>query len=156
VYVRNSGTIRIGERVQIESRFAPTLLTTSPGGLLEIGDRTFINFGVDICATQHVRIGDDCLIGTHVTILDNSFHEVEDRSRMPAPRPVDIGNRVWIGNHAIILPGVTVGDDSVVGAGSVVVTDVPPRSVVVGNPAKVVRDFAPLFAKQDPGLRLVA
>jgi acetyltransferase-like isoleucine patch superfamily enzyme len=141
VFVQNGGTIRIGERAQLLSHYAHSVLATFPGGLLEIGDRTVLNYGVDICATKHVRIGSDCLLGTHVIILDSDFHAIEDHDRMPEPRPVVIGDRVWIGNRAMILPGVTIGDGAVVGAGSVVMSDVPPRSLAMGNPARVIKKF---------------
>jgi maltose O-acetyltransferase len=117
------------------------VLATFPGGVLEVGDRTFINYGVDIAATKLVHIGSDCLIGTHVIILDNDFHGITDRERVPEARPVIIANNVWIGNRATILPGVTIGEGSVVGAGSVVTGDIPARSVAVGNPARVIKTF---------------
>ena len=110
-------------------------------GRLIIGDRAFINYGVDIAATGLVTIGADCLIGTHVSIIDNAFHDVVDRQQVPPPQPVIIGDNVWIGNRAIILPGVTIGDGAVVGAGSVVTRDVAARTVVAGNPARVVREL---------------
>jgi acetyltransferase-like isoleucine patch superfamily enzyme len=139
VFVQNRGTIRIGERVQLLSHFAHSVLATFPGGVLEIGDRTVLNYGVDICATKQVRIGADCLIGTHVIILDSDFHDSADHQRVPEPRPVLIGDRVWIGNRATVLPGVTIGEGAVVGAGSVVMSDVPPRSLAMGNPARVIK-----------------
>jgi maltose O-acetyltransferase len=138
VFVQNGGRIVLGERVQIQSHYAHTVLATFPGGVLEVGDRTFINYGVDIAATKLVHIGSDCLIGTHVIILDNDFHGITDRERVPEARPVIIANNVWIGNRATILPGVTIGEGSVVGAGSVVTGDIPARSVAVGNPARVI------------------
>jgi acetyltransferase-like isoleucine patch superfamily enzyme len=139
--LENWGTIIIGERVQIYSHRARTIVTVRNGGILRIGDRAFINYGTDIAATGSISIGADCLIGTHVSILDNDFHEVTQRDKVPTPRPVVIGDHVWIGNRAIIMPGVTIGEGAVVGAGSVVVRDVPARSVVVGNPARVVKSF---------------
>ena len=141
VTIINYGTMIVGERVQIYSHHARTVFTTFGHGRLVIGDRAFINYGVDIAATGLVSIGADCLIGTHVSIIDSGFHDVIERHRMPAPKPVIIGDNVWIGNRAIILPGVTIGDGAVVGAGSVVVHDVPARSVVAGNPARVVREL---------------
>jgi maltose O-acetyltransferase len=86
-----------------------------------------------------VKIGSDCLLGAHVGILDNDFHDINERSKMPAPRPVVIGDRVWLGNRVMVLPGVTIGADAVVGAASVVVNDIPARSVAVGNPARVIK-----------------
>jgi maltose O-acetyltransferase len=137
--VANRGELVIGARVRLMSQFAPSILVVFRGGRLEIGDRTFINYGADICATKSVFIGCDCLIGTHVIILDNGFHDVERRDVMPPAREVRIGDRVWIGNRVTILPGVTIGEDSVVGAGAVVTSNVEPRTVVAGNPARQLR-----------------
>jgi len=141
IFVQNGGSIRIGERVQIVSHYAHSVLATFPGGLLEIGNRTVLNYGVDICATKLVRIGADCLLGTHVIILDSDFHDVANHDQVPEPRPVIIGDGVWIGNRATILPGVTIGDGAVVGAGSVVMSDIPPRTLAMGNPARVMKKF---------------
>ena len=141
VTIQNHGTMIVGERVQIFSHHARSIFTTWEHGRLVIGDRAFINYGVDIAATGLVAIGADCLIGTHVSIIDNAFHDVVDRQQVPAPQPVIVGDNVWIGNRAIILPGVTIGDGAVVGAGSVVTRDVPARTVVAGNPARVVREL---------------
>lgn len=141
VHVRNAGSIVVGERVQIISTFARSVLVSFPGGRLEIGDRTLLNYGADIAATRLVRIGRDCLIGTHVTILDSNFHGVAERHEVPPPEPVTLGDGVWIGNGAIILPGVTIGSGTVIGAGSVVTRDVPPRSLAAGNPARVIKQL---------------
>ena len=139
LHVENRGELVVGSRVQILCRFVPSLLSVFPGGRLEIGDGTMLNFGADISATGSVSIGRDCHIGTHAIILDNDFHDLIDRLRVPEPKPVVIGDRVWIGNRVIILPGVTIGDDAVVGAGSVVTSDVQPRTIVAGNPARLLR-----------------
>jgi acetyltransferase-like isoleucine patch superfamily enzyme len=141
VIIDNHGTMIVGERVQLLGHHARSIFTTFAHGRLIIGDRAFINYGVDIAATGLVSIGADCLIGTHVSIIDNDFHGLAERLQMPSPKPVIIGDNVWIGNRAIILPGVTIGDGAVVGAGSVVTRDVPPRTVVAGNPARVLREL---------------
>ena len=139
LHVVNGGEIVIGSRVQILSRFGASLLVSFRGGRLEIGDGTMLNFGADISATKSVTIGRDCLIGTHVNILDNNFHDLHHRHRRPEPLPVAVGDRVWIGNRVIVLPGVTIGDDAVIGAGSVVTSDVPAGSIAAGNPARVLK-----------------
>ena len=141
VSIQNHGTMIVGERVQLISHHARSVFTTFGGGRLVIGDRAFINYGVDIAATGLVAIGSDCLIGTHVSIIDNDFHGVTERLQVPASKPVIIGDNVWIGNRSIILPGVTIGEGAVVGAGSVVTRDVPARTVVAGNPARVLREL---------------
>ncbi len=137
----NHGTLAIGERLQIYSTTARTELVVFPGATLKIGDRCFINYGTSIAATGSVRIGNDCLIGTHVMILDNDFHDLKQRDVFPAPRPVLLEDGVWLANHVLVLPGVTIGRGAAVGAGSVVTQDVPPRSLAVGNPARVSKTF---------------
>src|SRR5260370_4417083 len=139
IIINDGGYISIGERVLLFFDYVPSIFAVFPGGRLEIGDRTSVNYGADFAVTGLVKIGADCGIGTHVTIMDNDFHDIEDRSRRPEPKPVVIGDRVWIGNRAIVLPGVTVGDGAVIGAGSVVVTDVPERCLVIGTPARVIK-----------------
>jgi acetyltransferase-like isoleucine patch superfamily enzyme len=141
VRIRNQGRLVIGDRVQILSHFVPSVFVVFPGGKLEIGDRTMVNYGADIAATCSVIIGRDCLVGTHVIILDNGFHDLVNKLEMPKAKPVSIGDRVWIGNRVTILPGVEIGHDAVVGAGAVVTTKVPARSVVAGNPARLVRQI---------------
>lgn len=141
VYV-DRGEIVVGVAVRIVSHNAATVLAAFPGGRIEIGDRTFLNYGVDISATRLVTIGRDCLIGAHVGILDNDFHDLVERGRMPASRPVVIGDRVWLGNRVLVLPGVTIGEGAVVGAGSVVVSDIAPWTLAVGNPARAIRQLA--------------
>lgn len=141
VYIRNGGEIILGERILIRAEYVSSVLTSLPGGRLEVGNQTFINYGADITATKLIKIGSNCLIGTGVNILDNDFHDVADHHRFPEARPVIIGDGVWIGNHAIILPGVTLGDEAVVGAGSVVTSSVPSRAVVAGNPARLIKNL---------------
>src|ERR1700737_4622830 len=112
LHVIHRGELLIRSQVRHMSRFAPSMLVVLGGGRLEIGNRTFINYGADICATKSVVIGSDCLIGTHVIILDNGFHDIERRHLMPPAREVRLGDRVWIGNRVTILPGVRVGDEA--------------------------------------------
>jgi maltose O-acetyltransferase len=139
--VRNYGSMTVGDKARFHADGARSLFTTLAGGELHIGSRTFVNYGADIAATRLVHIGDECLIGTHCSILDNDFHDLHDRNRVPEARPVWIGDRVWIGNRVMILPGVTVGDGAVIGAGSVVTRDVPARTVVAGNPARIIKEL---------------
>jgi maltose O-acetyltransferase len=101
-----------------------------------------INSGSIIRAAQAVTIGDDARIGSNVSISDTDGHEVVPGEGMKVA-PITIGNDVWIGRAAIILPGVMIGDGAVVGAGAIVTKDVPPRTVVVGNPARPVKEYAP-------------
>jgi carbonic anhydrase/acetyltransferase-like protein (isoleucine patch superfamily) len=139
--VVNRGRMTIGDRVRLNSTVATLELVSLPGGHLEIGENVFINYGSSLVASVHVKVGNDCLIGTHVMVMDTDFHQVEDKSYDTNGKPVILEDRVWLGNRSIVLKGVTIGHDSVVAAGSVVTADVPPRCVVAGVPAKVVREF---------------
>lgn len=112
---------------------------TDCGKNIHVGARTFFNSGCKFQDQGGIYIGDDVLIGHNVVIATlNHLMEPHLRSGM-IPKPVRIGNKVWIGSNVTILPGVTIGDNAVVGAGSVVTRDVPPNTIVVGNPAKYIR-----------------
>jgi maltose O-acetyltransferase len=112
-----------------------------PGYNVEIGEGAFLNFNCVILDHSRVRIGPQTVIGPGVQILtaDHPRDPALRRKHLRSGKPVVVGENVWIGGGAIIVPGVTVGDNAIVGAGSVVVNDVPAGSVVVGNPARVVR-----------------
>jgi acetyltransferase-like isoleucine patch superfamily enzyme len=141
--ILNEGQMIIHDRVRLVSTVATLELAATRGGKLEIGEGTFINYGCSIAAKKHVSIGPNCSIGTHVIIMDNNFHRIEPelRNETPESRVVILEEDVWLGARVIVLPGVTIGVGSVVGAGSIVVKDIPPRSLAVGNPAKVIRSL---------------
>lgn len=139
--VTNEGRMTIGDRVRLVSTVATLELVTLPSGHLDIGDNVFINFGSSLVSSASVRIGDDVLIGTHVTVMDCDFHRVEDKAWDTTGEPIVIEDRVWLGNRSMILKGVRVGHDAVVAAGSIVTEDVEPRTLVAGVPAKLVRRF---------------
>lgn len=113
------------------------------GRYLTVGSRTFINYNFTALDVAAITIGDDVQIGPNVQLLTPT-HPVEPeprRDKLEAARPIVIGDNVWIGGGAIVLPGVTVGENSVIGAGAVAVRDVPANVVVVGNPARVVKNL---------------
>lgn len=139
--VGGGGAITIGDRVRITATTAPVEILAWSGARVTIGDGTFVNYGVSIAAHQEVTIGRDCQIGQYAIINDNDYHSIEDKQRLPPSRPVVLGDRVWLGARVIVLKGVHIGDDAVIGAGSVVTRDVPARCVAVGMPARVVRRF---------------
>ena len=141
VQVERAGEIVLGERVFLRATVAPVEFVTKPGGRIEIGDGTFINYGASITAYQSVRIGRDCNIGHYVFICDNDEHGIEYRHVLPPSKPVILEDRVWLGTRVNVLKGVHIGHDSVVGAGSVVTGDIPPRSIVAGSPARILRHF---------------
>lgn len=139
--VRNGGTFIVGDRAYLVSTIVRSEFVIYPGARLEIGARSFVNYGCSLAAHERIVIGKDCLIGPYVNILDNEYHSLLDHSKRPPSKHVVIGDNVWIGTRAIILPGVTIGDYAVIGAGAVVTHDVPARSVAAGNPARVLRTF---------------
>lgn len=116
---------------------------------IRIGNNVNIESDCHIGAINEVVIEDDVLIASFVYISDHSHGRVsgEELSCPPIERPlhskgpVRIGRNAWIGEKAVILPGVTIGEGAVIGASAVVTHDVPPHSVVAGNPAKVLREF---------------
>ena len=114
----------------------------TPGAVLEIGNNVGIS-GSTINSTTRISIGDNVLIGSGCLITDTDSHPLSpidrDNKRTPKSKPISIERNVFIGARTIVLKGVTIGEGSVVGAGSVVSKDVPPYSIVVGNPAQVVK-----------------
>jgi maltose O-acetyltransferase len=107
---------------------------------LSVGDDVSINAFVHIWAQGGVTIGDSTLIASHVAIT--SLTHGTDSARYSdslVSKPVEIGRNVWIGAHAVVLPGVRIGDGAIIGAGSVVTRDVPPGDVVAGVPAASIR-----------------
>ena len=127
-------------------------------GQCTIGDFTLLN-GALIMAEEKIEIGSYCLVSWIVGIADSDFHPLEPAQRLidaqalapylqqRPPRPklktasVKIGHNVWIGMNAVILKGVTIGENSVVAAGSVVTKSIEPNTVVAGNPAVIVKKF---------------
>jgi maltose O-acetyltransferase len=113
------------------------------GSHITIGSGCFANFGLTALDVATITIGDDVQFGPHVQLLTPT-HPVEPeprRAKWEAAQPIVIGDNVWLGGGAVVLAGVTIGDNSVVGAGAVVTKDVPPNVVVVGSPARVVKQL---------------
>jgi acetyltransferase-like isoleucine patch superfamily enzyme len=143
------GSVEIGKDCIINSRIA----FDSPNGRVKVGDRCYLGASFLVCHTG-ITLGDDVVISWDVTIVDHDSHALDWEHRKTdvtdwaqglkrwdsvTIRPVHIGNKVWIGFGTSILKGVTVGDGAVIGANSVVTRDVPPFTVVAGNPARIVR-----------------
>jgi maltose O-acetyltransferase len=111
------------------------------GYQIHIGARTFVNFGLMALDVARIVIGDDVQIGPNVQLLTPTHptDAVLRRAKWEAARPITIGDNAWLGGGAVVLAGVIVGENSIVGAGAVVTKDVPPNTVAMGNPARVVR-----------------
>ncbi|WP_454759412.1 sugar O-acetyltransferase [Caulobacter segnis] len=131
----SQGLGAVGENVAIRAPFF-----VDYGYNIRLGDRVFMNFNCVILDVAEVTIGEATAIGPGVQILtaDHPRDPVERRTGQESGKPIHIGANVWIGGGAIILPGVTIGDDAVIGAGAVVTRDVAPGVTVVGNPARPV------------------
>ncbi len=116
-----------------------------PGeGRIVIGDGVLISPGCRISAASEIRLDDGVMLANGVYITDSDWHGTYDRvTRPPQDTPVHIRRNAWLGDHAIVLKGVTVGENSIVGAGAVVTRDVPANVIVAGNPARVVRELDP-------------
>jgi maltose O-acetyltransferase len=111
------------------------------GYRIRVGARTFVNYGLVALDVAPITIGDDVQIGPKVQFLTPT-HPIDPdarRAKWEAAEPIAIEGNVWLGGGVIVLPGVTIGENTVVGAGSIVTTDLPPNAVAAGNPARVVR-----------------
>jgi acetyltransferase-like isoleucine patch superfamily enzyme len=127
-----------GEKVDSSFMCFPPFYTDF-GKNISIGKNVFFNTGCSFQDRGGITIGDGTMIGMNVTIATLNHGLSLDTRNTTYPSPVNIGDNVWIGSNATILPGVTIGDNSVVAAGAVVTKDVPENTVVAGVPAKVVK-----------------
>lgn len=130
----------IGKQVDASFMIFPPFYTDC-GKNITIGKNVFINSNCNFQDQGGIIIGDGSQIGHKVTLATlNHGIAPKDRSTLHAA-PITIGKNVWIGAAATVVPGVTIGNDSIVGAGSVVIRDVPMRTIVAGVPAKVIREI---------------
>lgn len=140
--------INRGGEIHVENcAFFPGVrLEVWKGGSIFIGNGTYLNRNTEIIAQQEVRIGRDCMIAWDVVIMDTDQHSIDGSP--PVAKPVIIGNNVWIGCRAIILKGVQIGDQAVIGAGAIVTHDVPPGGIVTG-PAATLRGVRPIQTPEE-------
>lgn len=128
----------IGQPAGEEFRMFPPFYTDC-GKNIRVGKNVFINAGCCFQDQGGIIIGDGVLIG-HQVVLATLNHDLDpDKRQSMIPKPIVIGNNVWIGSHATILGGVTIGDGSVIAAGAVVTKDVPENTVAGGVPAKIIK-----------------
>lgn len=114
------------------------------GTNITVGNKVFFNFNCVVLDVTHVTIGNNVLFGPSVQIYTatHPISAVERRKWLESAKPITIGSDVWVGGGAIICPGVTIGDRSVIGAGSIVTRDIPPDVFAAGNPARVIRSLS--------------
>ncbi len=124
-------------------RDKPVRLAVFEGlGRISIGSYSIINPGVRISSADAIEIGQSCMLAMNCYLSDADWHDIHHRIYAPgAHKPIKLGNNVWIGDSALVCKGVTIGDNSIVGAWSVVTKDVPANVIVAGNPARVVRSL---------------
>lgn len=107
---------------------------------LIIGKNTFINENTRIMASSKIEIGKNCNVSWDVNIIDSDRHDIFiNNQKQTKTEPITIGNNVWIGSRTSILKGVRIGDGAIIGAGSIVVKDVPSNTMVAGVPAKIIK-----------------
>jgi acetyltransferase-like isoleucine patch superfamily enzyme len=150
--VQGRGDIIIGDNVLVDGKCSFTFaarFTQNP--TLVIGSGTGIGHGCTLTIAKRITIGRNCRIAPGVWMFDSAGHPSDPQARLDnlAPsdsevKPIEIGNNVWIGGRAVIFPGITVGEGSVVSACAVVTTDVPPYSIVAGNPARRIGTLTPV------------
>ncbi len=139
--ITNLGAIVIGDKFRLFSTTVPSEMVAHANGRIEIGNGVFVNYGASLSAHKRIRIGDGCQLGSYACLMDNDYHSVEDRTQAGESKPIILGRNVWLGVRVIVLKGVTIGDNAVIGAGSVVTHDIPANTVAGGVPAKVIRTF---------------
>lgn len=111
------------------------------GKNVHFGNYVYANYNLSLVDDSHIYVGDNVMFGPNV-VLATAGHPIEPALRSKQAQynlPIHIGNNVWIGASSVVLPGVTIGENSVIGAGSIVTKDIPPNVVAVGNPCRVLR-----------------
>lgn len=112
-------------------------------GCISIGDYTLICPGVRISSAIEIVVEDNCMLASGAYITDADWHGIYDRVSLGQARPVHLARNVWVGDSAIICKGVTIGENSIIGAGAVVTEAIPANCIAAGNPAKVVKQLDP-------------
>lgn len=132
----------IGKPVDKTFRLFPPFYTNC-GRNIQVGKHVFINTGCHFVDQGGITIGDGSLLGNSV-ILTTLNHDFDPENRSTTyPAPIIIGKNVWLGSCAVVVPGVKIGDGAVIGAGSVVTKDIPPRVIAAGAPARIIREIKP-------------
>jgi acetyltransferase-like isoleucine patch superfamily enzyme len=140
IWVQAGGTLVVGPRVWLRTEHEDNRITVFPGAEIVLGPYAFLN-GAMLHAKRRIEIGAHSMLGFGSRVFDADLHDLDEHTpeRIESVR---IGARVWIGADVRVLRGVTIGDDVVVGAGSVVTRDLPPRVLAAGVPARPLREIA--------------
>jgi len=141
--------VRFGRHIHMmATRDNPIRITSYPnppvGGAVTLGDYTIVLPGVRLASASSITVGANCMFATNSHVTDADWHDVYDRTAAPgATAPVVLEDNVWIGDSALVCKGVTIGENSVIGAGAVVASDIPPNVVAAGNPARPIKGLDP-------------
>ena len=133
-----SGRASFGDRFRAEGYVSAISIRVDDSAILAVGNDVYLNSGVMIEAWHDIHIGDNVLMAPFSSIIDDDRHQMEPDAILHKGT-TRIGNNVWLGRSVSVMPGVTIGDGSVIGAHSVVTRDIPPNSFAVGVPARVIR-----------------
>jgi len=159
-YIKKEGRLSIG--VGFSANVGLVLDVFGEDSQLIIGDNVMANYRLHIGSAKYVKIGSNTLFGSDCTVMDHShggykgeFHS--DPAIPPVKRdlissPIIIGNNCWFGDRVFIMPGVTIGDGVVVGAGSIVTKDLPANSLAVGVPAKIIKKFSDITKRWEANI----
>jgi acetyltransferase-like isoleucine patch superfamily enzyme len=143
----NGPRIRLGRDIHMMATADNPIRFTvfaQPGGHIELGDFSIVLPGARLSSATRITVGKNCMFATNSYVTDADWHDVYDRTAAPGnTAPVVLEDNVWIGDSAIVCKGVTIGENSVVGAGAVVASDIPANSIAAGNPARVIRALDP-------------
>ena len=134
----------VGEGVDIRPP-----LRVDYGHNITIGDGSWVNFGLTALDVAPIVIGQDVLIGPNCSLF-TAIHPTEPgprRAKWESAAPITLGDNVWLGGSVVVCPGVTIGENSIIGAGAVVTRDIPANSIAVGNPARVIRALDPTLPR---------
>lgn len=134
----------VGEGVDIRPP-----LRVDYGHNITIGDGSWVNFGLTALDVAPIVIGQDVLIGPNCSLY-TAIHPTEPgprRAKWESAAPITLEDNVWLGGSVVVCPGVTIGENSIIGAGAVVTRDIPANSIAVGNPARVIRALDPTLPR---------
>ena len=112
-------------------------------GHIQFGDYCIICPGVRVSSASRISIGDNCMLAGGVYVTDSDWHDIYNRIAFGKTEPIEIAANVWIGDSAIICKGVSIGENSIIGAGAVVVNSIPANCIAAGNPARIVKELDP-------------
>lgn len=143
------GSVKIGKNCRLGFKYGggykgrlTELQSRAKEAEIIIKDGVSTNNGLFICAIEKIIIGEDTLIGNNVTIMDHNAHGIKPKERRTScgsSERIIIGKNVWIGNNVTILKGTTIGDNSIIGVGSIVKGEFPENVIISGNPAKIIK-----------------